>query len=359
MTDAHEAPTPALSWVGANTARGNSEVAVIPEILDLATGESRIRLTCPDTDDILVPASYLPSLSSAASNASSMILSQLDKMRREFLDITSYGLKASPGAAGYIRNDADIAEGIPVIKWKGGNKEAAGNPRWALYLDGAADVEIASAPWSDPAALANVVSMMENPEALFAVGSLLDTGAISSLSARLAARALRSARRLPGIDLKKVRTILDAAGVKTPEDITPWNKARMRMLNLTSDDRQVPVAVGIQAYAVDSWTQLTEEERESVPRNDWRAREAMNKVGAQRADAIRIEWIAQARSALLAAGWREVSLPTPQRYGRPQGDQPSPTFLWVTRFTPDTWATVEAAAKAAARDVSMSRGAVI
>lgn len=323
---------------------------LIPEVLDL-NGRARVRVTAPDMEDFIVPSEFLTALGSRAGSLHSDILRTLDDARRQFGDVGSFGLESALSnrwvpAGGTVEQDM-----TPVLSWvtpRDYNGEKTG---WQIYLAGAKEAPVGFARWDDRPALENLVAMMSDPESMLTIAAIMNPGPVAKLTGRMAAATLRSARQLPGIDLKKVRAILSAANISNTIDAegggNRWTQARLRLLTIVSGSKSVPVAVAIQPPYVDMRELLEPEERQLSYADRMQLMEA-------RRDALTEPWITKTREAMTAGGWRVLDLPTPRAmWGRPS------QVLWVTRIDPETWSGIAAAAAARAETTEMSRGAVL
>jgi hypothetical protein len=334
-----------------------------PQIHDLY-GVMSVLVRYEDGQQMRIPASLLSDLSSFAGSMAQDLTVTVDTKRREFIGdvVERFGLVA--GTRGqFLRPGADQdADGTPFIRWvpaarrpgvRGLDAGAPAEPGWGLFIQGVNNVRVALAAWDDPSAVESLVESMADLETLMVMAAITHPKEIADLSSRMTARTLRSARSLPGIDLKKVRTILDAAGLSSAERVAAsyYGSGRMRLLNLKNGDRNVPVAVAIQAPGRYTEVALTAEE-DALPRI-----ERQDLLDA-RHEAAALQWLAAAKNALAAGGWRAVDLPEPSRGWYYYSSQKTPV-LWVTRFDAEKWSLVEAGARVGAPNLAMNRGASI
>lgn len=328
----------------------SGDYSLTPQILTL-DGDANVLISAPNGEAITIPAHFLEALSNRASHVRSSISKETDMLRRTFHgDLTSYGispLQSSP--LQYVLNGARYAQdGTPVLLWSGDRNFEHEKTGWKLSLSGTKDAYIGFARWDDKEAFLNLISQMHNVDSLFAVSGIMYPETTGKLAARMAAARMRTARELPGIDLKKARQILTNAGLTSENTSMRYYAARIRLLKISSGGKDVPIAVAVVApHPSQELLKLTDEEK-ALPYHQ------RNEIISERTAAIRKPWQDKAAAAFLAAGWRIVSLPEP--YGSWSGKVPA---TWATRIDSDTWSTIKAAAEVAAGELQMSRGGVI
>lgn len=326
-----------------------SGVTMTPEIVSL-DGETRLRLVDANGSELLIPAHMLPALANRASFYASNLSRTLDDARRvehhpsHRHDIVEARLDERKGFT-LAQHDPE-ADGTPYIAWVA---ERDARPHgWALTMTGIDKVELGFAAWNDIPAQDNLIAMLSDADTCIAIAGITAPTETARMSARVSARALRTARALPGIDLKKARKIITDAGLATHESINQYYAARMRLLTVTSGDKQVPVAVAIQAP--DKYLNQRELTKEETREMSWEDRSKLQK---QYLDEMREPWLASAKQAFTAAGWRLVDLAIESR-GRTR-----PNVFFATRIDAETWSAVSAAATASARYLEMSRGSKV
>lgn len=320
-----------------------------PEVLILE-GDAWVRLSAPGQEDFLIPAEYLVALSSRGGSLHSTLLRTLDDTRRNWADVPSLGLKSFSSNRWVPAGTSPEDDMTPVLQWVTPRDYDSESSGWKIYLAGAKDAPVGFARWDDRPALENLVAMMADPDSMLTIAAIMNPEPVAKLTGRLAAASMRSARQLPGIDLKKIRTILGAANVSASlgeESTNRWTAARLRLLTVVSGTKAVPVAVAIQPPYAGGRESLSEEER----RLSYQER---TELIEQRRAALIEPWLAKARQALVAGGWRLVDLPTPRAMWGRSGE-----VLWATRIDPETWTGIAAAAAARAEQMEMSRGAVL
>jgi hypothetical protein len=326
------------------------DITLRPEVYDL-NGQMAVRATFGD-EEILIPAQLLRMLGRYANAMASDLTRNLSDGRREFMgDLTQMGLVESYRTEHYIRAGHDAtADGVPHLRWVSHTPRSA-QSGWELYLRSDTNIAVGFAPWNDRAALTGLIESMDDPDTLMIMAGITQPVQTAELSARIAARALRTARALPGIDLKKVRTALVAGGlIDAPGAQTRTRGGRIRLLTITSGTKDVPVAVAVKApeYGF-APVQTSDQERATL------SPEELTERLTQREELHAAAWLVRVQQTLAAAGWRAVGLPSPRRQWY---DDPF-EVKWFTRFDTDTWSTVEAAARAAALKVSLNRGGII
>jgi hypothetical protein len=342
------------------TTRQGKVSRLTSELYDL-DGSGYVKITYSDGREFRLPADLVGDLGSYGQSMVSDIAYTLEDRRKDFAgDLGAlHGLKSigdrPDGANGWVLPDVedDQADGVPYLRWTSPTmarriRGAAANPThgWVLRLQGMEGVQVAFTPWNDRDGLLGLVEAMSDTDTLMIMAAMTYPEEVAKLSARMTAGRLRATRSLPGIDLKKVRTILTGAGLTNQRVEHSYYAGRLRVLNVQSGTKNVPVAVAVMAPSGDG-APLTEEEQQ-LPASDRRTL-----VYTRRSEASAV-WVERAKVAMLAAGWRQVHLDPPGRtYSHAE------LTRWYTRFTPETWGLVEAAAKVAVKQVSMGRGGVI
>lgn len=324
-----------------------------PQILTLE-GEANVIVKAPDGSTLEVPAHFLHALSMRSSSMQSAIVNETDKLRREYNgEVTSFGVKSNRklGDTGYVlETETEIADGTPVLLWhkdNTGNHEKTG---WKIYLFGTKEAFIGFARWDDKQGLLNLIEQMRDPESMFTISGLMHPETTSKLAARMAAARMRTARQLPGIDLKKARAILEAAELtsNTTSNASRYYGGRIRLLKIVSGGKEVPVAVAVMGPTpTQAQLNLTEEEA-ALPYYQ------KQQIIEQRTEMIRKPWQEKAAKAFEEAGWRIVNLP------EPHGSWSTTVKVtWATRIDSETWSTIQAAATTAASELYMTRGGVL
>lgn len=308
-----------------------------------------------------IPAKLLGILSNKGGAVLRDLLAATDNLRREYAgQMSSYGLKPiAENRNKYIPSTYSILEdGVPVIEWRTQKRATWQTPTekigetvngWNLYLSGADEAIIAFAEWDDLPALQNLVNLTQDVDSMFAMAGLMFPEPTAKLSARMSAATLRSARSLPGIDLKKVRDILDRARLTIATGSHERSRGgRISLLKIHSGGKQVPVAVAVDAPSFNASREITDEERQNLSREDLQT--LRKSLLSEAAD----PWRNAARNALVAAGWRQVTLPNPVTSWRSETP-----VLWFTRIDEHTWELISAAAAEQATSVRISNGGII
>lgn len=325
-----------------------------PQIITLE-GEANVIVASEDGEQLLVPSKFLEALSHRAGYMRTAISNETDMLRRNHNgDILSFGLKMirmGNSNSNYMLDIPDTRpeDGTPILMWNRDRNDEHENTGWKLYLNGTKDAYIGFARWDDKTALENLISQMRDPEGMFTISGIMFPETTGRLSSRMAAARMRSARELPGIDLKKARTILEGAGAVTPQGTSRWYSGRIRLLKISSGGKDVPVAVAVLGPSprvedlnlTDAETGLSYYEKQRV----------INEKMA----AIRKPWQDKAAAAFQAAGWRLLDLPNPHGLNY----SGATAVTWATRIDVDTWSTIQAAATLAASELEMSRGGII
>lgn len=323
---------------------------IVPEVLDL-DGARRIRISDKNGNELLIPEDFLAPLTSRGNHAQSVLRSSVDAMRMAFHNPIDHYPNIIQANKRIVITETDAQQdGVPFIEWRTASTDQRNNQStnhgWRLSLGGAHNSTIGFAEWNDIPGIANLVTMLSDPQGCITMGSMIDPAPIQQMCARMAARTLRSARSLPAVSLAKARKILSDASVPQGATSGAYACGMLRLLTIKSGDKDVPVAVAVAAPHEPVGTQQLTEEEARLP---WQQRSALQE---QYRSVTREPWIAAARAAFLTAGWRLLDLPKPQsaHYGS------NSPYLWATPIDAQTWGSISAAAEREARDVSMSRG---
>lgn len=319
-------------------------VTLTPEIISL-DGETRLRIADEAGIEMFIPANFLPALAARASQMSSTLDRTLDEARKEEHHPTQrHQLLATPveGRPTFsLPGATPESDGTPYITWTSPKNDRVHG--WTLTITGIDKAPLGFAAWNDIAAQDNLIAMLADSESCLAVAGMTAPAETARMSARITARALRSARALPGIDLAKARKIVTEAGLSTPETINRYYSARMRLLSISSGDRQVPVAVAIQPPdRYENMRELTQEQNRTLT---WQDR---SQLQTEYTEEKRTPWIANTKQAFIDAGWRILDLAVDGRYNK--------NVIFATRIDTETWSSVAAAAQASARVLEMNRG---
>jgi hypothetical protein len=329
--------------------------AITPVINDPRTGERGIEIVTDDGMTLAIPQKFLEALATHSARANQALNTALNEIRLAALNPTALGLRKLEVGGNYLTayvsgsHEGSPEDGTPVLTWmpfqlKSVRHQAA-EGGWALQLHGS-PAQLGFAAWDDPEGLTTLVQAMDDPESLFALGGLIDGDSIAALSSRILARELRRGRQLPGIDLGKVRRVLqanrlDAASRGFEDD--KYGAPRGRVLTIKSEGVQVPVAVAVVGAPRIPGTRTN---RSTPLQNDvlrhWNE-----------------EWHEQVTAALVGAGWRKVDLPLPRGFtGRYDYEAPR-GVRYFTRIDPETWGSVATAAGREAAQLEINRGAVL
>lgn len=315
-----------------------------PEIVSL-DGVTRLRVLDNNGAEMLIPAHFLPALASRAGMLSGVLTRTLDEARREeYHPKKRHELTA--GGSGNLRvfsapGTDPQEDSTPYLVWNAETSQRTHG--WSLSITGIDNASLGFAAWNDIPAQDALVEMLSDTESCVTIAAITAPEATARMTARLSARALRSARALPGIDLSKARKIITDAGLSTPESISGYYAARARLLTIQSGDRKVPVAVAI--APPDRYEGMREIPQAEAREMSWQDR---SKLQAQYLEEKRTPWIANAKRAFTDAGWRILDLQIDGRY--------STNVFFATRIDAETWSAVSAAAQAAARTLGMNRG---
>ncbi len=335
------------------------------EILD-REGTGQVRITGDGFEDFLIPARYLSILESNSKNLGHMMETESDNLRYNFFEgFTKFGLSLWVRPADvkattsdkypertYVLPGADLnREGTPAIRWDKG-RNAAAKAGWVLYMTGAEHVNLGFAKWDDEAGFRSLVESMGDAENLMALGSLMNESIFASLSAKLIARDLRAARQLPGINMAKVKDVIETKNLSSSVfNVKPRSYANAKMMVVKSGKTVVPIAVYLQAPEKLS-TPITAEETAKL--GGVRSKE-YNDLYNERLGKFGALWAAKVQAGFEESGWRVVSLPQTRGRSYARQGQDRPTWLWVTRLNEETWDKVAASAHAIAGTLDMNR----
>jgi hypothetical protein len=315
-----------------------------PEIVTL-DGVTQLRILDDNGVEMLIPANFLPALASRAGLLSSVLVRTLDEARKEEHH-PKQRHELVPGNAGNLKvltlPNADAeADSTPYLHWNAETSQRTHG--WSLSITGIDNASLGFAAWNDTAAQDSLVEMLTDVESCITIAAITAPEATARMTARLSARALRSARALPGIDLGKARKIITDAGLATPESISGYSAARARLLTISSGERKVPVAVAVAPPS--RFEDMREISSEEAQKMSWQDR---SKLQAEYLEEKRTPWIANAKRAFTDAGWRVLDL---QIDGRGNSN-----VFFATRIDAETWSSISAAAQASARVLGMNRG---
>lgn len=319
-------------------------VTMTPEIITL-DGDTRLRVVGSDGAELLIPASFLPALAARAGFFSSNLSNTLNDARRaEHHPSARHTLVEASGdriKVFTVPGVDPLADGTPYLTWQTAQGDRTHG--WVLSMTGIENAVLGFAAWDDIPAQDNLVAMLSDAESCLAIAGITAAEATARMSARVTARTLRTARALPGIDLSKARKIITDANLATPDSISRYHAGRLRLLTIASGDKQVPVAVAIQAP--DKYEGMREIPQEEARKMSWQDRA---KIQNEYIEEMRAPWTANLKQAFINAGWRLVDL-------KPEGRH-NQNVIFVTRIDSETWSSVSAAAQASARYIEMSRG---
>jgi hypothetical protein len=326
-------------------------------------GTSDITLTSPDGESITVPSKFLDALGSVSHQALGLLHEQLDIARRVQNHPTSMGYDLLAVRHQHVWNssqqefrgpvwdkdnplfnswtcfclaDSDPNEdGTPYIEWM--YHEESEEHGWALRLSGVSDVNISWAKWDDPAAIRESLDMLSDPESCVVVAGIVNAEATSQMTARRAAKALRSGRKLPGINMKKVKGVFakhQSRLFSNSANASRLHNPSAKIVSLPSGDKRVPVAVAIlPPRSFPNQAQLGSQRREMKYQD----------VVEFESKAYETEcepWRAQLVASFTAEGWRKIDLPSPTRFGYYRVSTQSP--IYFTLIPENIWTDVSA-----------------
>lgn len=343
-------------------------------------GTSDITLTADDGEEITIPSKFLDALGSVSHQTLNLISEQLDVSRRSQHHPSSmdYSLSAirrqhtwsssQPEFRGpvYTNDEARFAtwtcfcladkdpneDGIPYIEWM--YKEESQAHGWALRLSGVKDMNISWAAWNDPDAIRQNLEMLNDPDSCVVVAGIVNAEATSQMTARKAAKALRSGRKLPGINMKKVKAIFNKyESILLPEDEhnSFYNSPTAKIVSLPSGDKRVPVAVAVAPpHSFPNQEKLTIEQRREMAYTE------IEEFEKKAYESMYTPWAAQLVSSFESDGWRAIDLPIATRYSHFRSRKP--TFF--TLIPENIWTDVSAGViNFTAREFDMSRSTSI
>lgn len=340
-------------------------------------GQAEIVVESNDGETLTVPAKFLEALNALSSVAQSEIYNAVDLLRRQenhpykhsedLIAINRRGRWSSTQEEFAIDNSKPEFfkplektllchnsfnpndDGTPYMEW--GYDEESKKHGWKLRVSGIPDVNLSWSEWNDPAGIKDSVMMLNDPESCLVIAGVVNPTATAQMSARVAAKALRSGRKLPGINMPKVRKVFAdyISSPDLPSELTYTSRfmPNAKILSVPSGDKRVPVAVAIIApnKFVDQ-RELADAEIRKMnykARTEWEAEAYLEKL---------VPWQTEVKAAFLQAGWRAVSLPKPRYSWGYQFEK----IQWFTLLNEELWSTVAPAAQHyASTDFSMSR----
>ncbi len=334
----------------------NDHGTLYPEVVTL-DGNVRLRLVLTNGEELILPYEILPLIGQNAGRMQGALSQYLEAARLEEYKPSKRHAPETliPRKKGGMRNTsqnvfsrpaADLNEdSSPYIVWR---KNDRGIHGWALTMAGIDDVTLGWAAWDDPTGVDELIGNLDDVETCIAIAGIVAPTPTSQMSARIAAKALRSGRKLPGINVKKVRTIFESSDLLTPDTISAWHSAQIKTLAIDSGNRKVPVAVAISAP--NKFLGQASLNEEQVRNMTWQQRSAAE---AEILRPLVEDWVRKAKKIMLDAGWRIVDLNIPRNYY--YGNSVESSVFWVTLINPELWSNLSAAAQDAANNFSMNR----
>lgn len=351
-------------------------------------GNAEIVVTADDNTQLTVPAKFLSMLGSIASSTSGEITQKIDEIQRAHLNPTkrhkdlkiaarnprwnsSQDEFAKPNASGADSealkllstvlsvSGSDInQDGTPYLEW-GQHSETKANG-WRLRIAGVADVNLSWAAWDDSDGIEELVAMSRDPENCAVIAAVVEPAKTAQMTSRIVARSLRTGRKLPGINMKKIRQIFkdNAAHLLPTVDSSvsgSWNFSRYRpqakILSIVSGEKRVPVAVAV--VPPQTFPQQRQLDREAASARSLQDRRDFDSLAyAEHA----VPWLEKSTEAFIAAGWRKIDLPKP-RYYWGNGEN---SVQWFTLLNEELWSSVAPAAKNyASTEFTFSRSTTI
>lgn len=321
--------------------------SLVPEVLSL-DGQRRLRISDKNGNELFIPEEFLPALAQRGNHVQQVLRNTVDRLRQDFHNPAEHYPVVISGRAIVLPEEDPSTDGTPFIEWKtigSGDRETPQNTHgWRLTLGGATTCTVGFATWNDLPGIANLVSMLSDPETCITMGSMIDPQPVQEMCSRIAARSLRSARAFPAVNLNKARKVLSNAAI--PAGTGGNTDALLRLLTIKSGGKDVAVAVAVACPTEPVGTQTLSEEETRLTWNE------KQKIIEDYRNATRQPWTNRARAAFIAAGWREVNLPVP-RVGYYNSQPP---VIWVTPIDAETWGSIAPAATREATHLSMTRG---
>jgi hypothetical protein len=329
----------------------NEHGTLYPEVVSL-DGEVRLKLVLANGQELILPYEVLPLVGQNANRMQGALKTYLEAARfEEFVPSKRYeetqlvkGRSKSRNGGIFHKVDVDVTvDASPYIIWRQNDAKLHG---WALTLAGIDDVTIGWAAWDDPNGVDELIKNLDDVDSCLAIAAIVAPTPTAQMSARITAKALRSGRKLPGINVAKIRKIFEDNNICTPSAIPDYNAGQAKVLTIHSGDKRVPIAVAISAPSkfVDQ-IQLTEEQLREMT---WQQRrQAEIDIMQPLVD----NWVKEAKAAVTSAGWRLIDLDKPRSY---YGTNNNDVF-WATLINPELWSDVSAAAQHFAREFRMSR----
>lgn len=329
----------------------NEHGTLYPEVVSL-DGDVRLKLVLANGQELILPYEVLPLVGQNANRMQGALKSYLEVARfEEFSPSKRYNETQLAKARSKSRNGGtfhkvgvDVTiDASPYITWR---PNESGIHGWALTLAGIDDVTIGWAAWDDPSGVDELIKNLEDLDSCLAIAAIVAPTATAQMSARITAKALRTGRKLPGINVAKIRKIFEDNNLCTASAIPDYNAGQAKVLTIHSGDKKVPIAIAISAPSkFVGQAQLTDEQNKEMT---WQQRrQAEIDIMQPLVDS----WMKEAKAAVTSAGWRLIDLDKPRSYyGTNNND-----IFWVTLINPELWSDVSAAAQYFAREFRMSR----
>lgn len=222
---------------------------------------------------------------------------------RTFIPTPSWVLRLDSGAARIVR-ERDITIGDPFLVFALDHTDdlLVYTGSWELRLRGVrAPILIGSAPATDDARVAELITAAADPDALMTFAALSAPDALAQIASRRSAASARTAGDIPAMTSAKVRQILLAAGLSRPDDAAlngGYGGAYVRPLSVRNAAKPIALAIRVEVTGVSS-RPLTAAEKALPTSQRWQVISTLQAEYAQ-------EWLPRAKAALEAAGWRVV-----------------------------------------------------
>jgi hypothetical protein len=334
-----------------------------PEVVSLE-GTIRVRLVLNTGESIILPADILGLLAQNSRSMGAELKWNLEQARlaehhpsKRYLagEIVEPGRRFLPNAKRngsvpltyFIENTTENGDSTPYITWRTNEEGIHG---WALGIVGVENSYIGWAAWDNPEGVDELIVNMSDVESCVAISGMMAPTETSQMSARIAAKALRSGRKLPAINNAKARAVLSAKeGILSPPEISNWAAAQIKSLTISSGDRKIPVAVAIAPpNSFPNQKVLAKEELEGL---SWAEKAQLE---LEILEPLLDKWKKNVKETMIASGWRIVELPAP-RWGYSRLEN----VMWFTLIEPELWSNLSAAAHESARTFSLSRSSRI
>ncbi len=221
---------------------------------------------------------------------------------------------------------------------------------WDLYLHNqnkSSSILIGSSRPNDMSSLEQLLSAVNEPEALISMAAITDPYLVSELTKRLASQKQAKEAVAVSITPQKVREILITAGLGKSKTANIWGGARLASASIKTGKGYSTIAIGVQACPYTLSRPYTEEEKQrlkaSVGPESYKTKYQIEKPLVEEA---RKKWHEAAEAALKSAGWSLLSTEATTKLN---------STRWYTLLNESAWAALQPLTEPSISRASFSR----